>query len=276
MRGGPVTYTRLRAYQEWELAAGHAENTRTDRFELLQRAESEVGELTRATEAKLTRWLANPGWSTATRATYFGHLAGYYRWLLKSGQIAKDPMLNLVRPKVPKRSPRPAAVEIYRTIMADAEPRWRIAATLARYAGLRASEIARARREDVDEEMIRVRGKGGRIDMLPTHPAVWALVGARPAGLLVENASGGEYLPAGISHAFGVAMRRMGLPRPLGLHMFRHLYATTLLRAAEDGGAGANLRVTQELMRHASPATTAVYTQVTDAERRRAVLNLAA
>jgi site-specific recombinase XerD len=68
----------------------------------------------------------------------------------------------------------------------------------------------------------------------------------------------------------------LGVPQPMGLHMLRHAYATALLRATEDGGAGANLRVTQELMRHASPATTAVYTQVTDQERRRAVLNLAA
>lgn len=271
-----MTYKRLRAYQEWELAAGHAENTRTDRFELLMRAEHDIGELTRATEAKVTRWLANPAWSTQTRATYHGHLHGYLLWALKSGLIEKDPLLNLPRPKVPKRSPRPASLETYARIMDVAEPRWKIASTLARYAGLRASEIARAQREDVDERQIRVLGKGGRTDVLPTHPAVWALVRDAPPGHLVLSVSGKPYSPAGISHAFGTRMRHLGLPRPLGLHMFRHLYATSLLRGREHGGAGANLRVTQELMRHASPATTAVYTQVTDEERRLAVLSLGA
>jgi len=279
-----MTYARIRAYGDWCKASGFSENTIVDRYELLMRAEHQLGELTRATEAKLTKWLANDSWSTATRATYYGHLHGYMVWCLKTGLIDRDPMLNLKRPKVPKRSPRPAGLDVYARIMAEAEPRWRIAVTLARYAGLRASEIARARREDVDEQAIRVLGKGGRTDVLPTHPTVWDLVKDAPPGHLVLSASGVPYNSSGISHAFGTRMRRLGLPRPLGLHMFRHLYATSLLRGREHGGAGANLRVTQELilrvtqelMRHASPATTAVYTQVTDEERRLAVLALAA
>jgi integrase len=262
-----MTYKRLRDYQQWQLAAGHSENTRDDRFDLLMRAEDHIGELTRATESKITKWLANPKWSTATRATYWGHLHGYLTWALKSGLIDKDPMMNLPRPKVPKRSPRPASIEAYERIMAAGERRWQIAVTLARYAGLRASEIARAQREDIDERQIRVRGKGGRVDVLPTHAEVWKLVQGAPPGPLVLSASGAQYNPAGISHAFGVYARGLGLPRPLGLHMFRHLYGTRLLMDRNIGGAGANLRITQELMRHASPATTAVYTQVTDAER---------
>jgi integrase len=235
------------------------------------RAEHEIGELTKATESKLTKWLANPDWSTSTRATYWGHLHSYLVWALKAEIIAKDPMMNLPRPKVPKRSPRPASIEAYGRIMAAGERRWQIAVTLARYAGLRASEIARAQREDVDDRQIRVRGKGGRVDVLPTHAEVWKLVEDAPPGHLVLSASGGPYKPAGISHAFGVYARGLGLPRPLGLHMFRHLYGTRLLMDRDIGGAGANLRITQELMRHASPATTAVYTQVTDEERYRAI-----
>jgi integrase len=269
-----MTYKRLRDYQEWQLAAGHSENTRVDRFELLQRAEHEIGELTRATESKITRWLANPAWSTSTRATYWGHLHSYLVWALKTGIIERDPMINLPRPKVPKRSPRPASLDAYERIMAAGERRWQVAVTLARYAGLRASEIARAQREDVDDRQIRVRGKGGRVDVLPTHAEVWKLVHDAPPGNLVLSASGQQYNPAGISHAFGVYARGLGLSRPLGLHMFRHLYGTRLLMDRDIGGAGANLRVTQELMRHASPATTAVYTQVTDEERRRAILAL--
>ncbi len=266
-----MTYKRLRDYQEWELAAGHADNTRTDRFELLMRAEHDIGELTRATESKITKWLANGSWSTSTRATYWGHLHSYLVWALKTGLIEKDPMINLPRPKVPKRAPRPAPVEAYDRIMGAAEVRWKIAVTLARYAGLRASEIARAQREDMDDQQIRVKGKGGRVDILPMHGKVWELVQDLPAGHLVLSATGKPYRPAGISHAFGTYARALGLPRPLGLHMFRHLYGTRLLMGRDIGGAGANLRVTQELMRHASPATTAVYTQVTDVERRSAI-----
>lgn len=271
-----MTYAKIRAYGEHCRASGFSENTITDRYELLMRVQSEAGSLNTLTADRITRWLANPAWATQTRATYFGHLHAYYLWAVKAGHLAADPMVTLTRPRVPKRSPRPASAEIYQQIMQLAEPRWRIAATLARFAGLRASEIARIRRDDITEADIRVLGKGGRTDMLPTHAAIWQLVADAPDGNLVLSVTSRPYTPAGISHAFGVRMRQLGLPRPLGLHMLRHSYATNLLRAREDGGAGANLRVTQELMRHASPATTAVYTQVTDAERRRAVMGLAA
>lgn len=269
-----MTYKRMRAYGEWCRAAGYAETTISDRHELLTRVEHDLGELNRITEAKLTTWLARPSWSTQTRATYFGHLHGYYVWALKTGQIVTDPMLNLVRPRVPKRSPRPALEDHYRQIMAKAEPRWQMAATLGRYAGLRAAEISRAQRSDIDVEDIRVLGKGGRTDMLPTHPAIWDLVESMPAGHLVLSVNGVPFSPPGISHAFGTRMRQLGIP--ITLHMLRHLYATSLLRSPEDGGAGANLRIVQELCRHASVATTANYTQVTDRERRGAIRALIA
>lgn len=269
-----MTYRMLRAYGEWCTAAGYAENTITDRHELLTRVESDLGNLHRVTPAQLTSWLAAGDWRPQTRATYYGHLHGYFIWALKSGHIETDPMTNLARPRVPKRAPRPAREQHYQRIMAEAEPRWRIAATLARYAGLRAAEIARAVRADVDEMDIRVLGKGGRTDMLPTHPAVWELVDGLPDGHLVLGPRGLPFRPAGISHAFGVRMRRLGIP--ITLHMLRHTFATTLLRGRDDGGAGANLRVVQELMRHASVATTANYTQVTDRERRSAVFTLPA
>ena len=271
-----MTYAKIRAYGEHCRAAGFSENTIQDRYELLMRVQADLGPINGLTADRITSWLANPAWATQTRATYFGHLHAYYLWAVKAGHLAADPMLTLVRPRVPKRSPRPASADVYQRIMRMAEPRWQVAATLARFAGLRASEIARARREDITDTDIRVLGKGGRTDMLPTHAAIWQLVADAPPGHLVLSVTGRPYTPAGISHAFGVRMRELGLPRPLGLHMLRHAYATNLLRAREDGGAGANPRVTQELMRHASPATTAVYTQVTDAERRRAVMGLAA
>lgn len=269
-----MTYRRRCAYAEWCRAAGYAETTIQDRRELLCRVESDLGSLDGLTAGRLTTWLARDGWSPQTRATYYGHLHGYYLWAVQAGHVPADPMVTLVRPRVPKRSPRPAREEHYLQILATAEPRWRMAATLARYAGLRAAEVARAVRGDVDELDVRVLGKGGRTDTLPMHPSIWALVRAAPAGPLVLSPRGVPFTPAGISHSFGVRMRQLGIP--ITLHMLRHLYATSLLRAPEDGGAGANLRIVQELCRHASVATTANYTQVTDRERRAAISRLTA
>lgn len=269
-----MTYRVFLLYGEWCRAGGYAETTIQDRRELLMRAEHDLGNLDRATPQQLANWLARPGWSPQTRATYYGHLHGYLLWALRGDRIQTDPMIHMIRPRVPKRSPRPAREEHYRELMRFAEERWRIAVTIARYSGLRAAEIARARREDVDEDDIRVLGKGGRVDMLPMHPEIWRQVKDRPPGRLVLSVRDQPYTPAGISHAFGTRARQLGVP--VTLHMFRHLFATSLLRSKEDGGAGANLRIVQELCRHASVATTANYTQVTDRERRNAVFTLAA
>jgi site-specific recombinase XerC len=62
-------------------------------------------------------------------------------------------------------------------------------------------------------------------------------------------------------------MKRQGLPA--SLHQARHWYGTNVLRSS-----GGNLRVAQELLRHASPATTAGYTFITSIERADAVAAL--
>lgn len=268
-------YPSVSAHLEWCRAAGYSDNTVDDRRKLLVRIASDLGPLAITDPDQLTRWFAHDGWSAQTRATYQSHLRGYFEWAVRAGRQPTNPMDRLQRPSVPKRAPRPAHPSIFARIVAAATDPWRTAALLARYAGLRCCEIARLRREDVTEEDLVVVGKGGRLDILPTHPRIWAAVRSRPQGLLVTNRWGGAYPPDTLSNRFGEVMRGLGYPG-VTLHPLRHLYATTLLRAREHGGAGANLRVVQELCRHASPATTAVYTQVTDEERRTAIAALPA
>lgn len=270
-----MTYPILSQHSEWCRAAGYSETTIVDRRELLMRVASDLGPLLQATGEQLTQWLARPGWHVQTRATYFGHLHGFFLWALRGGLIDRDPMLNMKRPRTPKGVPRPARAEFYERMVREAEPRWRLAAKLARLAGLRASEIARAVREDIDAEDIRVRGKGGRVDTVPTHEEIWEIVRPMPPGPLITDRRGRPYRPSSLSTQFSHAAAQLGM-KGLTLHPLRHRYATTLLRSKEDGGAGANLRVVQELLRHRSPATTAIYTQVTDRERRLAIQTLSA
>jgi integrase len=270
-----MSYPYIDSHSEWCRSAGYSETTIGDRRELLMRVVSDVGPLLRATADQLTKWLARPGWHVQTRATYFGHMHAFFLWALREGHVERDPMLHMVRPRVPKRAPRPARAEDFHRMVALAPPAWRLAALLARYAGLRACEIARACREDIDRDDIRVLGKGGRVDSIPTHERIWAAVQPLPPGVMIVSGRGRPYSPTVLSCTFSQCARSLGI-RGLTLHPLRHLYATTLLRDKEDGGAGANLRVVQELMRHSSPATTANYTEVTDRERRRAIQTLPA
>jgi integrase/recombinase XerC len=136
---------------------------------------------------------------------------------------------------------------------------------LAAYAGLRCCEIAQLDRSDITEQAVTIRrGKGGRPGVVPTHPAVWAAVRDLPLGPLAWDDHGGVASSQWVSIRTAVYYRRQ-LGLHFGLHRLRHWYGTSAYRATRD------IRVVQELMRHATPATTAGYTLVDDEERAAAV-----
>lgn len=249
-------------------AGGYAERTIRDRYELLSRMDDQLPEgLCESTTDELAQWLADPTWSQWTRCTYYGHVRGFFRWACGGTDpwLDWDPSADLARPRNPGRVPHPVTEEELNAALSRSDRRWRLVIVLAAYAGLRAGEISRLRREDVTEEHVRiVKGKGGRDAVLPTHPAIWALVARMPAGLLVRTRTGkqftGDQLSVMARHHFDA----IGMPE-VHLHRFRHLFATALLRAGSD------IRTVQELMRHSSLATTAGYIAVTDEQKVTAV-----
>jgi integrase/recombinase XerC len=234
---------------------------------VLTRVHHDVGHLHRISTAQLAGWLGRPGWSSQTRSTYYGHIVAYYRWAVAAGVLRTDPSARLTKPRTPanarRKAPPGAAVDVLRRL---GEP-WRTAAMLAAYAGLRCCEIVRLRREDVDVERIRIHGKGGRVDDLPTHPALWAHLAGRPPGVLVLSPRGRGYDARGLSSRFGAhCRRRLGVH--VTLHRLRHHYADSLRRA------GVDLAVVQQLLRHSSLATTQRYLDVSAEERAAAIRSL--
>jgi integrase len=144
---------------------------------------------------------------------------------------------------------------------------------LAAFQGLRCGEIARLSRDDVTVEWLPVLRKGGKTQLLPTHPLVFAELSALPPGPAVPRTRGGHFRPKGLAIAASRQLTRAGLP-DLTLHWFRHRFATMSLLPKDLGGAGADVRTVQELLGHESLASTQVYTRVTDTQRRAAVLAL--
>lgn len=254
-------------------AGGYAVRTTRDRYELLCRMDDQLPEgLCTATTEELTRWLGDPTWSQWTRCTYYGHVRGFFRWACAGDDapLDWDPSAGLARPRNPNRVPHPITEEELNAALSRSDRRWRLVITLAAYAGLRAGEISRLRREDVTDDRIRVvKGKGGRDAVIPTHPAIWALVARMPSGLLVRTRTGREFTDDQLSVMARHHFDKIGLPE-VHLHRMRHRFATQLIRAGND------IRTVQELMRHSSLATTAAYIQVTDEQRVRAVGSLAA
>lgn len=133
---------------------------------------------------------------------------------------------------------------------------------LAGWCGLRAGEIARLRDESVietDEGMyLRIDGKGGKERMVPVAAEAAPIVRAamRP-GAWFRTATGRAASPSYVSREASLFFKSLALPYTL--HQARHRFGTQHYRLCRD------IRQTQELMGHVSPATTALYTLVSPA-----------
>ena len=128
--------------------------------------------------------------------------------------------------------------------------------TFAAYAGLRVGEIAALHRRDIDDGTIFVAdGKGGHQRVIPIHPVVGAMLDDElPAsGWLFPPVYGRPgHVPAKLVSAVCSQWLRKN-DCAVSLHQFRHWFGTTVYAVSLD------LRVTQELMGHSSPTTTAGY-----------------
>lgn len=265
----------LARYENWMRANGWTERTVDVRRHMAERILFQWPDPTGITPADLMDWLGNLGSkrgripSQWTRATYHGHVRAFFRWLKADGIIESDPTASELfrRPKSPSGHPKPLTKsEESRALMA-ARGNVRAWLLLALRQGLRAHEIAKIRGEDVQEDMIYVRGKGGKEAHLPTHPDIWALAQRYPrrGWWFPSPAHDGHISGNAVTILVGRLFRQLQIDG--SIHRARHSYGTTLLRA------GANMRVVQTLMRHSSPATTALYTAV-DEDELRAAINL--
>jgi site-specific recombinase XerD len=227
----------------------------------------------------LRRYLASLGTRRLARATIARKAAAlrcYFAWLLRQDRLDADPARSLRAPSGGGRLPRVlsngemgALLDV--PVESPVDQRDLAVLELLYAAGLRVSELCGLDRPGVDlrGRTVTVLGKGGRQRRVPIHDTAVAALG--------EWLDGGRGQMAGPPEAVFVNRRgaRLG-PRdvrrildrraasPTHPHALRHTFATHLL----DGGA--DLRVVQELLGHASLATTQIYTHVSK-ERLRSV-----
>jgi integrase/recombinase XerD len=227
----------------------------------------------------------HPPLSVASAARAMSAVRGLHRFCVRDGLAAEDPSRDVRPPAPPRRLPKALEVaDVERLLDAagaagDDAPRGLRDRALLEFlygTGARISEAVGADRDDVDldEGTAVLRGKGGRTRLVPiggyaTEALSAYLVRARPAlatggrgvPALFLNARGGPLSRQGAWGILRAAAQRAGLPvegpRAVSPHTLRHSYATHLL----DGGA--DVRVVQELLGHASVTTTQVYTLVT-------------
>lgn len=247
-------------------AGGFSPNTIEDREKLLRRIDRDLPMgIEEATVEELAGWLANPRWTRRTKAVYFGHIRGFFGWACdpRNPYLDWDPSASLIRPRVPGGAPKPVTDEELATCLDQLEQPWRRFVLLAAYAGMRCCEIAEIGRRNITRQNIRIKGKGDKVRLVPTAEIVWAEVCGLSGPIAPDDDA------ASLSRRSRHRFARIGLP-DVTMHRFRHWFGTNLV------GRGVGLRTVQELMGHASPATTALYTLVTDEQRQMAIAALPA
>jgi integrase/recombinase XerD len=248
-------------------------------------------------ESDVTEFLASLREGAADRAPLSASSAartliavrGFHRFLTQEGSTPTDPAQAVAPPKVPKRLPKSISITDVELLLSAAslgegpgalrdramlEVLYGAGARISECVGLDLDDIDFGESDTVDSERrpgsVRLLGKGNKERVVPlgryARDAVTAYtVRARPSmalrgkgtPALFLNLRGGRLSRQGAWAAIHSAAERAGLGDTVSPHTLRHSFATHML----DGGA--DVRVVQELLGHASVTTTQIYTMVT-------------
>ncbi|MBP8296397.1 MAG: tyrosine recombinase XerC [Burkholderiales bacterium] len=232
--------------------------------------------LERITGSHLRRFLSTlhgRGLSGRTLARMLSSWRGFFKYLAEEGKVKSDPCVGLRPPRSPKKLPdalSPDEATRLVGIEGDAPLALRDRAMLELFysSGLRLSELAGLTIDRVDwtSGEVRVWGKGAKERIVPVgEPAMRALAhwrGAR-AGLaapgsnaLFVSQQGAPISVRSIQMRMKAWAIKQGLPRHVHPHMLRHSFASHVLQSSGD------LRAVQEMLGHASIASTQVYTHL--------------
>ena len=228
---------------------------------------------------------AEPPPASSSLARLQSSVRGLHRFLVREGRVDADPSGRLRPPKAPRRLPKALTITQIDQLLDAAGPapgssdasaaepsavRDRALLELLYATGARVSEIVQL---DVDDtahgDLLRVRGKGDKERVVPVGSYARAAVDAYLTRVRPGLAAKGRATPRlflGVRGAplsrqsawlvIQAASERAGLTAHVSPHTLRHSFATHLLQG------GADVRVVQELLGHASVSTTQIYTHV--------------
>lgn len=219
--------------------------------------------------------LQEKGYSRRSMARKLAALRTFFRFLLREGFLREDPTRLLHTPKLGRPLPRVLTVREAALLVEAPEGedplalRDRALLEVLYGAGLRIGELVQLNAIDAEagKGWLRVMGKGKKERLVPLgRPAQEALsryllegrprLLRRPEEALFLNRRGGRLTPRGVRTILSRYVPGLFPGRRVTPHTFRHSFATHLL----DGGA--DLRLVQEWLGHASLSTTQIYTHL--------------
>jgi tyrosine recombinase XerC len=221
--------------------------------------------------------LRDKNYCKSTVARKLATLRSFYKFLVRRGYLANNPVAPIRTPKQDKRLPKCLDIEQIEKLLANPDTttllgaRDRAMLETLYSTGLRVSELVALNVADVDlaSSVIRVRGKGKKQRMIPLGPgAVQAILhfldlrrnDARSAAFDTEalfiNKHGQRLSTRSVRRKLDKYLLEAGLDLSVSPHTLRHSFATHMLRQ------GADLRSVQEMLGHQSLSTTQIYTHL--------------
>lgn len=204
-------------------------------------------------------------------------LKGFFRFLIATGRIEKNPLSQIHSPKQEKPLPNFLSVDDVFRLLSLGRPtgtlpnRDRAILEVFYSSGIRVSELVGLNWSDVDFQLgiIRVVGKGSKERIVPIGQVALDALGdysqdlrkkwnlaCRGESPVFLNHRSGRITTRSVARIVEKRLREAGIAVKMGPHGLRHSFATHLLNS------GADLRVIQELLGHASLSTTQRYTHL--------------
>lgn len=248
---------------------------------LLWIGDTDVGEVTLAKVREYLHFIQKFNYKKSTIARKIASLRTFYKFLYREKRSGSNPAMSLNAPKRAKSLPKfltPFEVEqILNNINIETPAGFRNKAILELLwaTGMRVSELSGLNFEDLnlEENEIRVFGKGAKERIILVTDRAKSFLEryiktARPIiakGYTVSenedspvfiNSTGFRLQTQSIRKAINEVVDKIQLPKHVTPHVFRHSFATHLIEN------GADLRVVQELLGHASISNTQIYTHI--------------
>jgi len=224
----------------------------------------------------------SPLLSPRSYARMISSLRSFFNFLMVTERIEEDLTPTLTLPKIPPSIPRFLTHEeverLMEAVMGDKAEKIRDRAMLELlYAtGMRVSELVNLRLEDLDlqERFVKVKGKGDKERVVPfsRRASMWLRhylekreeICDKPSPFLFLTRRCRPMTRQGFWKKIKAYAEKAGLKEQVWPHILRHTFATHMLEA------GADLRIIQAILGHASLTTTQIYTHV-DLARLRSV-----
>jgi len=204
--------------------------------------------------------------AASTKGTYAARLRSIFKALNKMKLIDNRVIEDLPNVRKGRGLPHPITSAEAKMLMTEARQPMRDWFIIGCCAGLRAMEVANLRGVDLEKQddgyVLRIAGKGGTDLSIPVAQIVADTILKYNTTQRLWNVN-----PNRLSKKTSLEMKRLGIPKKT-FHACRHYFATNMLEKS-----GGDLLAVRDLMRHASVATTQVYTQLASG-RTRSLVNL--